>query len=79
MGVLSTSYEHLPINLKPCFMYFAVFSEDHQIKATTLIRVWIAEGFISYDVSKAMEDIGESYLEELVQRYYFFGIIQTYI
>ncbi|XP_078153798.1 disease resistance protein RPP8-like [Carex rostrata] len=68
MGVISTSYEDLPTSLKPCFMYFGVFPEDHQIKATTLIHLWIAEGFIRQEGTKVLEDIAESYLEELVQR-----------
>ncbi|XP_078161816.1 disease resistance protein RPP13-like [Carex rostrata] len=68
MGIISTSYEDMPIALKPCFMYFGVFPEDYQIKATTLIQLWIAEGFIRQEGIKSMEDIAESYLEELVQR-----------
>lgn len=68
MGVISTSYEDLPVELKPCFMYFVVFPEDYRIKATTLIQLWIAEGFIPDNRTKPMEDIAESYLEELVQR-----------
>ncbi|XP_078161812.1 putative disease resistance RPP8-like protein 2 [Carex rostrata] len=67
-GVISTSYEDLPIALKPCFMYFGVFPEDYQIKATTLIQLWIAEGFIRQEGIKSLEDIAESYLEELVER-----------
>ncbi|XP_078161819.1 putative disease resistance RPP8-like protein 2 [Carex rostrata] len=68
MGVISTSYEDLPIALKPCFMYFGVFPEEYQIKATTLIQLWIAEGFIRQEGIKSLEDIAESYFEELVQR-----------
>ncbi|XP_078161624.1 disease resistance protein RPP13-like [Carex rostrata] len=67
-GVISTSYEDLPIALKPCFMYFGVFPEDYQMKATTLIQLWIAEGFIRQEGIKSLEDIAESYLEELVER-----------
>lgn len=76
MGVISTSYEGLPTSLKPCFMYFGVFPEDHQIKARTLIHLWIAEGFIRQEGTKVLEDIAESYLEELVERYFIFIIIK---
>jgi hypothetical protein len=76
MDVISTSYEDLPAALKPCFMYFGVFPEDYQINATTLIQLWIAEGFIPQDETKLLEDIAESYLEELVQRYFIFIIIK---
>ncbi|XP_078149231.1 disease resistance protein RPP13-like [Carex rostrata] len=68
MDVVSTSYDDLPIALKPCFMYFGVFPEDYQINASILIQLWIAEGFILQDGTKLLEDIAESYLEELVQR-----------
>ncbi|XP_078162320.1 putative disease resistance RPP13-like protein 3 isoform X1 [Carex rostrata] len=74
-GVISTSYEDLPFALKPCFMYFGVFPEDYQIKATTLIQLWIAEGFIRQEGIKSLEDIAESYLEELVQRYLMLDLI----
>ena len=76
MGVISTGYEDLPSSLKPCFMYFGVFPEDHQIKATTLIQLWIAEGFIRQEGTKELEDIAENYLEELVQRYFNFIIVK---
>jgi disease resistance protein RPM1 len=70
MDVISTSYEDLPTALKSCFMYFGVFPEDHQIKATNIYQLWIAEGFISQEGTKLLEDIVENYLEELVQRYF---------
>lgn len=74
LDVISTSYDDLPIHLKPCFLYFALFPEDYQIKAASLIQMWIAEGFIQEMPTKTMEDTGENYIEELAQRYHFLVI-----
>jgi NB-ARC domain len=69
MEILATSYEYMPAVLKPCFMYFASFPEDYTIKAKSLMRLWIAEGFIPEVDNMTMEETAENYLEELVQRY----------
>ncbi|KAL5583366.1 hypothetical protein UlMin_015808 [Ulmus minor] len=60
--VLGLSYDELPYQLKPCFLYFAYFPEDFEIKVKELCRIWMAEGFIS-DEDKAYEC-----LSELVER-----------
>jgi NB-ARC domain len=67
--VLATSYEHLPLALKYCFMYFAAFPEDYSIYAEELMRMWIAEGFIPQEENRTLEDTTERVLEDLVQRY----------
>ncbi|KAJ4802326.1 Disease resistance protein (CC-NBS-LRR class) family [Rhynchospora pubera] len=68
--VLSTSYDDLPFALKSCFMYFALLPEDHIINARSLIRMWVAEGFIPHndDSERTLEHIAENFLEDLVQR-----------
>ncbi|XP_078158853.1 putative disease resistance RPP13-like protein 3 [Carex rostrata] len=66
--IMATSYDDLPFVLKSCFMYFAVFPEDHKIDAKTLLLLWVAEGFIPAEESRTFEDTAESFLEELVQR-----------
>ncbi|XP_057471901.1 LOW QUALITY PROTEIN: disease resistance protein RPM1-like [Actinidia eriantha] len=65
--VLSLSYTDLPYHLKYCFLYFSNFP-GVRIKRRTLIRLWIAEGFIRRDTGKELEDIGEEYLKELIDR-----------
>ncbi|KAL5579673.1 hypothetical protein UlMin_012115 [Ulmus minor] len=60
--VLGLSYDELPYQLKPCFLYFAYFPVDFEIKVKELCRIWMAEGFIS-DEDKAYEC-----LSELVER-----------
>ncbi|KAJ1703365.1 hypothetical protein LUZ63_003144 [Rhynchospora breviuscula] len=67
-AVISTSYEDLPFALKSCFMYFAAFSEDEEIYVESLIRMWIAEGFVPQGENKTLEGIAQSFLEDLAQR-----------
>ena len=71
--VMGLSYDDLPFHLKPCFLYLAHFPEDFEISAKELIRMWMGEGFLSkfqYGGGRqdTMEDVGERYLRELVQR-----------
>jgi len=72
MHILKLSYDSLPPRLKPCFLYFGIYPEDYEISARQLIQLWTAEGFIHSQetgASKAeLEDIGDYYLDELVDR-----------
>ena len=71
--VLASSYHDLPYHLKQCFLYFGHYPEGFEIPAKELIRMWMAEGFISeiqfeIDGENTMETAGEKFLEGLVQR-----------
>ncbi|CDP11611.1 unnamed protein product [Coffea canephora] len=69
--LIKLSYDHLPFQLKPCFLYLGVFPEDVDIPVWKLLRLWIAEGFIQHipDTSYAsLEEIAGEYLRELVDR-----------
>ena len=68
MDILALSYNHLPLRLKPCFLYLGIYPEDFEIPVRQLIRLWIAEGFIQQIGDRNMEDIAEDYFEELVDR-----------
>jgi len=52
-------------------MYLAVFPEDHEINAESLIQLWVAERLIPVEESRTLEDTAEIFLEDLVQRYTF--------
>ncbi|KAL1194378.1 putative disease resistance protein [Cardamine amara subsp. amara] len=68
--VLSMSFEELPSYLKHCFLSLAHFPEDHKINIEDLSYYWAAEGVFKprhYD-GETIRDIGDSYIEELVQR-----------
>ena len=71
--VLALSYNDLPSHLKPCFLYLGHFPEDFEIPTKELIRMWMGEGFISQiqhggGREDTMDDVGDRYLRELVQR-----------
>lgn len=66
--ILNLSYKYLPDYLNSCFLYCAMFPEDHMIHRKRLIRLWVAEGFIEQSGNCSLEDVAEGYLRELVRR-----------
>ncbi|XP_059318120.1 toMV resistance protein Tm-2(2)-like [Lycium ferocissimum] len=69
-NILALSYNDLPTALRPCFLYFGLFPEDHEISAFDLINMWIAEKFIVVGTNnrREVEDIAEDFLNDLVSR-----------
>ncbi|XP_058114550.1 putative disease resistance protein At1g50180 [Magnolia sinica] len=67
-SILSLSYKDLPYYLKPCFLYLGNFPEDYEFQAKELIRLWAAEGFLKERGELTLEEVGEDYLMQLVQR-----------
>ncbi|KAJ3678482.1 hypothetical protein LUZ60_002285 [Juncus effusus] len=68
MNILYSSYYDLPYYLQSCFRYLACFPEDHEFEAESLLRMWIAEGFMDHNKKGMLEDEAERCLEELAQR-----------
>ncbi|KAF9616069.1 hypothetical protein IFM89_028535 [Coptis chinensis] len=62
------SYYALPSHLKRCFSYCVVFRQDAEIDKDELIKLWMAQGFFSYDNSKDLEKIGTWYFNDLAMR-----------
>ncbi|KAH6769442.1 hypothetical protein C2S51_014778 [Perilla frutescens var. frutescens] len=68
-NILSLSYTHLPYYLRPCFLYMGMFPEDHEVRVSKLIKLWVAEGFFrTPDGPKSPEEEAEECLEDLVKR-----------
>ncbi|KAG2562790.1 putative disease resistance protein At1g50180 [Panicum virgatum] len=65
--ILARSYNDLPNHLKCCFLYLAVFPEDHLIHVSDLINSWIAESFVPSS-RKHKEQMARKYVTELAQR-----------
>ena len=63
------SYDNLPLPLKQCFAYFALFPKDYEIEKKLLVQLWMAQGYIesSYG-NEHLEDIGNQYFEDLLSR-----------
>jgi len=70
--IVTLSYNHLPSHLKPCFLYLSIFPEDFEIQRRRLVHRWIAEGFVKARDVVNVEDVGNSYFNDLVNR----GMIQ---
>ncbi|KAL8218549.1 hypothetical protein R6Q57_021922 [Mikania cordata] len=68
MDVLALSYNHLPYDLKACFLYFGVFPEDFEIPVWKLIHIWVDEGFIQRIGDASLEEMAEENLQDLVDR-----------
>ena len=66
--ILLLSYFDLPHHLKSCLLYLSVFPEDYSIDCSQLILLWVAEGLIPGQDRESMEQLGRSYLNELINR-----------
>ncbi|KAI5675106.1 hypothetical protein M9H77_06056 [Catharanthus roseus] len=68
MNILEPSYNHLPMDLKSCFLYLGTFPLDYEIPVKRLLWSWISEGFIRYVPGKRSEDVAKNHLMDLVSR-----------
>ncbi|KAL0356231.1 UNVERIFIED_CONTAM: putative late blight resistance proteinR1B-16 [Sesamum radiatum] len=66
--IAAFSYNILPEDMRDCFLYLGVFPENYAIPAWTLIRLWIAEGFIQRKHGQSLEETAEENLNDLINR-----------
>lgn len=67
--ILKVSLEDLPYDLKNCFLHCALFPENYLLRRKTIMRQWIAAGFIrEKEENETLEEVAEGYLTELVNR-----------
>ncbi|XP_042004993.1 putative late blight resistance protein homolog R1A-3 [Salvia splendens] len=67
--ILSLSYNHLPPQLRKCFLYMSAFPRDYEIHASELIKLWIAECFIEWgNEFVSVEMVAEKCLEDLIKQ-----------
>ncbi|KAH6801366.1 hypothetical protein C2S52_001830 [Perilla frutescens var. hirtella] len=67
LSMLYLSYKHLPIWLKSCFLYLGLCSA-YYVDVSELIKLWVAEGFMKPKINQSLEEVAESYVEDLVAR-----------
>ncbi|CAL5080741.1 unnamed protein product [Urochloa decumbens] len=72
MPALKRSFDCLPFHLQQCFTSCALFPEDYKFDREKLIHFWIGLDVLhSRGENKRIEDIGLSYLTELVNYGFF--------
>ena len=72
LPTLKLSYDYLASHLKQCFAYCSLFPKDYEIDKSSLINMWMAQGFITlYDEKQCPEDVGHEYFMDLLWRSFF--------
>ncbi|KAJ1261860.1 hypothetical protein BS78_09G063100 [Paspalum vaginatum] len=66
--ILQVSLEDLPHNIRNCFLYCCLYPEDYVMQRKSLVRLWVAEGFVEKIGQRTLEEIAEDYLTELIRR-----------
>ncbi|XP_057800186.1 putative late blight resistance protein homolog R1B-16 [Salvia miltiorrhiza] len=75
LKLLKMSYSHLPVYLKPCFLYMGVFEEDDLVRVSTLVKLWVSEGFLKPMNGKSLETIAIEFLKDLSKKDGFYHVI----
>ncbi|EER96524.1 hypothetical protein BDA96_02G168100 [Sorghum bicolor] len=72
MPALKLSFDYLPFHLQQCFTYCSLFPEDYKFSEEEIIHFWIGLDVLhSRGENKKAEDIGLSYLIELINHGFF--------
>ena len=71
MPALRLSYLNLPIKLRQCFVFCALFRKGERISKQLVIELWMANGFILSNKILNEEDIGNEVWNELYWRSFF--------
>ncbi|CAN4101967.1 unnamed protein product [Withania somnifera] len=66
MKVIELSYDHLPVHLKPCFLYLASRPKDREISVNVLKLVCSVEGLVQLTKMNSAEELMEVFLDNLI-------------
>ncbi|XP_075095575.1 putative disease resistance RPP13-like protein 1 [Nicotiana tabacum] len=69
LPALMLSYNDLPVHLKQCFSYCAIFPKDYPFRKKQVIQLWTANGLVQgLQKNETIEDIGNLFFLELQSR-----------
>ncbi|PHT28417.1 hypothetical protein CQW23_31974 [Capsicum baccatum] len=66
MKVIELSYDHLPLQLKLCYLYIVKFSKDTRIQIHAWKSYWCVEGLVEQTEMMSVEEAMEIYLDNLI-------------
>ncbi|XP_070012816.1 putative disease resistance RPP13-like protein 1 [Nicotiana sylvestris] len=69
LPALMLSYNDLPLHLKQCFSYCAIFPKDYPFRKKQVIQLWIANGLVQgLKKDETIKDLGNLFFLELQSR-----------
>ncbi|KAL9373038.1 hypothetical protein Peur_035282 [Populus x canadensis] len=68
---LLLSYYDLPSVVRRCFLYYAMFPKDYEMRKYELVKMWIAQGYLKETSGGDMEAVGEQCFQVLAARSFF--------
>jgi cinnamyl-alcohol dehydrogenase len=68
LPALRLSYVRMPIDLKRCFVLFTLFPKGHIFMKENVVYLWISLGILKQNNHRHLENIGNQYFDDLLQR-----------
>ncbi|CAL5058816.1 unnamed protein product [Urochloa decumbens] len=79
LPALRLSYMYLPLYLKRCFSFCAVYPKDYNFEKANIAEIWVVEGFVEPQGSIPLQHIGDQYFEDLVNLSFFQKVRGKYV